>query len=188
MLTIIMNKNNEEWSDGLVSGSANDKGIERPAKIKLEDENAVRAYIQTLEETDGTAEGLVLRDRNDLRVKVKSSTYLAYSRLGNNGNIATDSNLVPLIMANEQDEAIAIFVSIKPRVIELQKIIQDFYEELLSYYNSSVHIDLQKDFAIHIRDCRFSSLLFKNRKNNGTRKDLDTLFRDSSDLILKLIK
>lgn len=164
--------------------------IERPAKIDVTDVDAVRAYIKELEETDGTAEGLVLQDKNGLRIKVKSKTYLAYSQLSGNGNICMDKNLVPLILANEQDEAIAIFPAIEPRVRELQEMIFNLYNTLVSDWNKCKEIDDQKEFALTIAKNNFSSILFRMKKD-GTIKNIDNLknlFYNSTELILKVIK
>ena len=193
LLTIIINNSNIEFCDDETTHSAKGKGLERPALINLKNESAVRDYIKLLEETDGTAEGLVLRDRNDLRVKVKSSTYLAYSRLGNNGNIATDSNLVPLIMANEQDEAIAIFPAIEKRVNELKEIINEHLYCLTESWHLAKGIEDQKTFALKImKECPtpFASILFTLKKK-GLIHDFNELvaeWRNNENLILKVIK
>ena len=164
--------------------------VERPAKINVADVDAVRAYIKQLEETDGTAEGLVLQDKNGLRIKVKSKTYLAYSQLSGNGNICMDKNLVPLILANEQDEAIAIFPAIEPRVRELQEIIFNLYHTLVTDWNKCKDIEDQKEFALTIAKNNFSSILFRMKKE-GTIKNIDVLkkmFYNSTELIIKVIK
>jgi len=193
LLTIIINVNNEEFVDGGITWCANAKGLERPALINLKDEAAVRAYIQTLEETDGTAEGLVLRDRNNLRMKVKSSTYLAYSRLGNNGNISSDKNLVPLILANEQDEAIAIYPRIKERVYELEMVINDLFNDLSCVWHKCHLIEDQKEFALTvIKEFKspFSSILFTLKKNGLIHNyvELEKEFRLNGNLLLKVIE
>jgi hypothetical protein len=186
LLTVIKNETSIEGVDGIVTFVSEVCGCPRPAKINLSNEQEVRAYIQKLEEEDATNEGIVVRDRNGLRMKVKSATYLAFSRLGNNGNISSDKNLIPLILANEQDEAIAIFPYIEPRIKELKSILIGLHEEMTYYHILSRGLESQKDFALTIKDCKLSSLLFKNRKNGGTMKDLDQLFRESGELFIKI--
>jgi uncharacterized membrane protein len=88
LLTVIHPDNVECSAEGC-SDFALVYRLERPAKIDLSNEQEVRAYIQKLEEEDATNEGIVVRDKNGLRMKVKSATYLAFSRLGNNGNISS---------------------------------------------------------------------------------------------------
>jgi hypothetical protein len=58
---------------------------------------------------------------------------------------------------------------------------------MIYYHILSRDMVSQKDFALTIKDCKLSSLLFKNRKNGGTMKDLDPLFRESGELFLKII-
>jgi hypothetical protein len=193
LLTIIETRRNKEWFTEYVDQFAFVNGVKRPAKIDVTNEFAVREYITTLEHTDGTAEGLVLKDRNGLRIKVKSSTYLAYSRLGGNGNIAMDRNLIPLILANEQDEAIAIFPSIEPRIRELQEIINCLWTDVAVIWHKTDGMFgddeklSQKDFALAVLKSPLSSLLFLNRKDGGDHVTLWKMFLNSSDLLVKVI-
>ena len=172
---------------------AEKNGWLRPEKIDVTNVESVKLYIKQLEETDGTAEGLVLQDKNGLRIKVKSSTYLAYSRLGGNGNIALDKNLLPLILANEQDEAIAIFPHIAERVEQLEYLINEMYQKLWETWYIAKDIEDQKEFAIRITKTHytpFNSLLFRLKKD-GIIKDIDklkNLFYNSEELILKVLK
>ena len=192
LLTAINLNTLKEWSVWSLDTEAGMYGLSRPAKIDVTNVEAVKAYIKQLEETDGTAEGLVLQDQNGLRIKVKSATYLAYSRLGGNGNLATDKNLIPLILANEQDEAIAIFPAIEKRVRELELCIFNMYNTLVTDWNKCKEIEDQKEFAICITKTHytpFNSLLFRLKKD-GDIKDIDklkNLFYNSEELILKVL-
>lgn len=186
-LTMKFKQYGTESNFHLVDRFAEVVGLERPEVIEVFNQVAVKDYIQNLEQYDGTAEGLVLRDKNGLRIKVKSSTYLAFSQLGGNGNIASSKCLIPLILANEQDEAIAIFPYIKEKVQELETKLLSLKNEMLFYYTSTKNIESQKDFALAIKDFPLSSLLFKNRRNGGGVKELSQLFRESKDLLIKIL-
>ena len=188
LLTTIKN-NGEEYHYSVTDKVAKCSKLNRPAKINITDIEAVKEYINYLEETDGTAEGLVLQDKNGLRIKVKSKTYLCFSRLNNNGSLATDKNLIPLILANEHDEAIAIFPAIKPRVDEINTILQNLYDKLEEVYLLTKDIEFQKDFALAIKDFPLNSLLFRNRRepDGGNWHNLTLLFRNSTDLLIKVL-
>jgi hypothetical protein len=189
LLTTIKN-NGEEYHYSVTDQVAEWYGLNRPTKIDVTNEYAVREYITTLEQTDGTAEGLVLQDKNGLRIKVKSSTYLACSRLGGNGNLAIDKNLIPLILANEQDEAIAIFPQIEERVKELVDNIEDLYHTLFIAWVDVHGIEDQKEFAITLMKHKhpLQSILFSMKKRGDIADgNLEKEFRSHPELIIKVL-
>ena len=199
LLTILnnnaKNRDGHEYHYSVVDKFAKWNRLERPKRINSNSVEEVKAYIHYLEETDGTAEGLVLQDENGLRIKAKSSTYLSYSRLGSNGSIATDKNLIPLILANEQAEAIAIFPMIENRVNELSNIIEGHFEHFVFVWKMCKDLEDQKEFALTITKkytTPFNSILF-NLKKRGLIKD-DSIayiareFRSHIELIIKVIR
>jgi len=189
LLTIIEFGTNREVYHTDVDFCAEKSLLERPAKIDLTNVDAVKSYIKQLEETDGTAEGLVLQDVNGLRIKVKSSTYLAYSRLGGNGNIALTRNIVPLILANEQDEVISIFPQIEPKIREVQEQLAYLERHLDCSWAKCHGIEDQKEFALAIKDEPMNSILFRMKKDGTIHKAgmLNKYFRNAEQLILKII-
>lgn len=190
LLTVIENGNVEVSSEE-ADLIAKYTELKRPAKIDVSNEYAVREYITTLEQTDGTAEGLVLKDRNGLRIKCKSATYLAYSRLGNNGNVCSIKAIVPLILAGELDEAGCIFPRVLEVALPVKRLMKDLFEELLELLNEVKDIESQKEFAIYITKTNpsvFSSLLFTLKKNgNLTEQGLLDIWRNSEDLLIKVL-
>lgn len=192
LLSIFTRDTYHEWDTDLVDNFAIRNKIKRPEKINIKNSESAKAYIKKLEETDGTAEGLVLRDINGLRLKVKSSTYLSYSQLGGNGNLVCNKNLIPLILANEQDEAIAIFPSIKPKVDELKIKLDDLLTELDNAWVTVHGIEDQKEFAITLKkfNTSLSGILFKMKKEGTIFDDgrLEIEFRNAKDLLIKILK
>lgn len=179
-----------ELSSKVVDEIAAFHSISRPEKIDITNIEAAKTYIKHLEETDGTAEGLVLQDVNGLRIKCKSGTYLAYSQLGGNGNIILNKNLVPLVLANEQDEAIAIFPHIEERVNEIKNKINSLYNDLDIAWANVHGIEDQKEFALTLQSCKtpLQSILFSMKKR-GVIADgnLREEIRNNPELIIKVI-
>jgi hypothetical protein len=193
LLTVIYSETNNEFSATAADLIAKKRGLNRPEKLDITNPEAVKQYIIQLEQTDGTAEGLVLQDVTGLRIKCKSATYLAYSRLGNNGNIATDRNLIPLIMAGEDEEAVAIFPAIKPRVEQLSAWLNANFAGLTMVWEQCKDIEDQKEFALMITKqfkTPFSGILFKMKKA-GTISNHNVLrleWHQSEALILKVLE
>lgn len=194
LLTAINLNTLKEWSVWSLDTEAGMYGLSRPAKIDVTNVEAVKAYIKQLEETDGTAEGLVLQDQNGLRIKVKSATYLAYSRLGGNGNINLTKNLVPIVMSGEIDEVAAIFPLIRNKAEELHQQINLMFNKLEILWRKVRYIDNQKEYALFITKINptpFSSILFTLKKKYGVMVSYDNLkeeFRNSTDLIVKILE
>lgn len=130
----------------------------------FDSEEEILSTIKQMEEIDPTFEGYVLRDRNNLRIKAKSSTYLALHRLNNNGNIAHVKNILPLIMKGELDEVLSYFPELTDRIRMVESQVQHWKEDLDKWW--FVHHDerSQKKFALAVKDHPLSFYLFQARK------------------------
>ncbi len=112
-------------------------------------------------------EGFVLRDSNNLRIKVKNPKYVAVHHLKGNNNLFLTKNLLPLVLADNQaelDEVCAYFEEIKPKVNKLKEEINIIKRQITERWVRSCNIVSQKDFALNIYDSPFKSILFNARK------------------------
>jgi hypothetical protein len=83
-------------------------GVERPQQFEFADFDALRAHLLALP-LSSDFEGFVLRDARRRRWKVKSPHYLSLHRLRFRGWIkATPELLLPFVLAQEQDELLAM--------------------------------------------------------------------------------
>ena len=143
----------------------------------------VNEFLTANANHDPTFEGVVLRDKKNLRFKVKSIKYVELHRLHNNGNLATPKNLIGFIMDGEEDEIIAYWPNLKPTIMDMKSKMELAYNSLLETWERVKDIDSQKNFAEMVLTATpFSAILFTARK---TGQSIPDIWRDSKELILK---
>jgi hypothetical protein len=168
-------------------------GFERPSTYYFRSLDEVMGYIKRLEETKDDTEGVVVRDRNGLRLKIKSLHYLKLHRLSNNGALASTQNLIPIILDHEQDEVMSYFPNLAERLREVELEVKRHYNQLRNVWLVCKDIDDQKTFALTImkdHPTPYSGILFSMKKN-GCIKSEDMLYRswcEAKDLVCKVFK
>lgn len=182
----------KELSMKSVDAAAEKLGLKRPNFFDFLNNNGeaqkeLTSYLLKKEEEDPTYEGLVLLDKNGLRFKWKTSTYLAMHHLLGNRNLFLPKNLLPIILAGEIAEVLSSFPEAKEEVERIQDILDCSFREIEKLWEEARSIKNQKDFASTVKDHALSSLLFKMRKQNpnGNLSDLHKLWRASGSLLLK---
>lgn len=159
--------------------------IKRPDAYEFKSQYEVEQFIRAIAEKDKTFEGVVLRDSENRRMKVKSAAYLALSRLSNNGNIASYKNLVPLILMGEVDEVLSYFSELKSQIDEVTIKLNIELGQLMQTWDRIKHYQSQKEFALAALDgTQFNAILFKAKKNGECPSKI---WRESSDLIIKVL-
>lgn len=91
-------------------------GIPKPAEYALGDKEDYENLVAAMGEDH---EGIVVRDKDNNRVKIKTQSYFALHRLVNN-HIITLSSALELILKNETAELLAYFPEFKPYFDEVQ--------------------------------------------------------------------
>lgn len=91
-------------------------GIPKPAEYALGDKEDYENFVAAMGEDH---EGIVVRDKDNNRVKIKTQSYFALHRLVNN-HIITLSSALELILKNETAELLAYFPEFKPYFDEVQ--------------------------------------------------------------------
>jgi len=109
-------------------------------------------------------EGVVLRDCNNNRIKVKSSTYLSLHRMANNGDPCHPKNILPFILSGELDELLSYFPEIEGQVIDMQFKIDAAWAEVDNLWYCFHDEPSQKKFALAVKDSPHSGILFQARK------------------------
>jgi len=97
--------------------------LRRPEVYRFRSLAEVEAFIKMKEETEPTFEGVVVRDNNNNRIKIKSSSYISLHHLRGEGeSLFKAKNHVPLILAGETEELLSYFpeakefhLGVKPR-------------------------------------------------------------------------
>lgn len=143
---------------------------ERPQRYEFGD---IDQIISFLSEQEGQFEGVVIRDKDNRRWKIKNPKYLSLHRMrGNGDDLFNPKNLLPFILKNETDELLTYFPEVKPAI----KFYKDQVDNLLDtaatlWDNASVEV-AQKDFALKVKDHPLSWALFQARKTNKYYVDL----------------
>lgn len=191
LLGIVDNRDFSEYCPKEVDTIAKGVGLLRPARHDHSSLKDVKEYLRKLELEDPTDEGVVLIDRNGLRMKCKNKKYLALHRMCDNGNLFAAKNLLPFILDGETDELFAYFPEAEPRVAEMENVIGKSFEYFCGTWELCKDIDDQKEFALMItkkRQDKFGAILFQAKKN-GTIKTMDLAqkFAEADDMILKIL-
>jgi hypothetical protein len=148
----------------------------QPAIYNFNSMEEILEFLHQKESEDPTFEGVVLRDKNNIRFKVKSESYLRLHHMFDNGNIANPKYYVPFILKGEKDELISYFPEMKDLLDTCEEKILLEWKNLLDVWKKCYKIESQKEFALAIMGkTKFTSILFKLRKLKGVEQTEDDL-------------
>lgn len=156
-------------------------GFEVPEVNVFASAKDVLDYIELMQKQyAGGWEGVVLRDNENRRIKVKNPLYVALHHIKDNGNIFNPKRIVPFIMANEIDEVISYFPELKEKVEEYRAKIDAAWNRIDNFWFCYHDEPSQKKFAIAAQKDlgNLSSVVFKARKLKVEPKecfDVDTV-------------
>jgi len=181
----------EEYPDDFIEDIAFAYKFKRPESYFFKNVDEVILFLQGKEGSDPTFEGLVIKDINGMRLKIKSKTYVALHQMHGNDNIFLAKNLVPFILSGEIDEVLTYFPEVEPRMIEVKTIIDAEFNKLCYAMYESNNITDQKEFALKILNkTKFTGILFRMRQDIGFvlhEKELKEYWRNSAEMILKYL-
>lgn len=154
---------------------------------------SVRFYDYSVESIDelrssadslsGLQEGYVVWDpESDKRQKVKSLKYMAVHAMRGETIIPSRKNILKLVLSGETSEVLIYFPEWKPLIEPCEVELEDMYESLRNTYEKVRDIVDQKEFALSLKDYKYSPLLFTARRHNTEPK---TIF-DSLDISKQL--
>jgi hypothetical protein len=184
-----------EFSTRLCDVIAKVHNFKRPESHKFKDTDEVIAFLNEKEESDPTFEGIVVRDVNGLRMKIKSKTYVALHQLKGNDNIFLPKNIIPFILAGEEDEVLTYFPEVADIMAEVKAKMQMAYLDLYFVWSFSQVYEDQKSFAIFVTKdtpvkTPFTGIIFSLRKEHGqfqSKDILEKVWRNSADTIVKFL-
>lgn len=156
--------------------------ISLPENFSIKNEEGVAELLKNKMEYDATWEGVVLRDKNNNRIKCKTTTYLTLHHLKGEG--FTAKRIIPLILNSEIDEVLAYFPEYEEEIKKIADWLQEQYEELVELKTDAGSIESAKEFALYILPrSKFASVLFNSRNK---KIDLRSAWIDAVDLITKV--
>lgn len=148
------------------------------------DINNEKDVLKFVESRDQMDEGVVLYDKGtQQRIKVKNSAYVAIHRL--KSGIENTKSIVDIIFKNEQDEFLLYF----PEYTEIIMKNVDAYNNFILYINKlwdkTKDIEIQKDFALKVKDTSVSGILFGLRKGLELPEILENINKDKKINLLE---
>ena len=164
-------------------------GLPAPEVHSFTSLSEIEQFLLSKEKDDPSYEGVVIRDVENRRWKIKSKSYLGLHRMSN-GNAFNPKYLLPFVLTGERDELLAYFPEAEAAYDSVANKVNDEREALSDLWTRSKNIEGQKEFALAVvSNTRFSGILFKLRKA-GMLADSDLIkeWRLSGDIILKQLK
>lgn len=150
---------------------------------------AVLDYVNS--QPEATFEGVVVKDANNSRWKLKNARYVALHHIkGNNGEgLYKPANLMPYILKGEGAELLTYYPEVTDCFNEYKEKVEKAYADLEVLWKSNWQIENQKDFALSIfGKTKFTGVLFNLRKELGKNQSVEALkkaWRNNTDGILK---
>ncbi|KKR00222.1 MAG: RNA ligase, T4 RnlA-like protein [Candidatus Woesebacteria bacterium GW2011_GWB1_39_12] len=176
-----------EYSPSQLDQFARQYQLNSPIRYSFSSIDEIISLIKQYERDDPTYEGVVIRDIDNIRFKIKSLTYLALHRMKGEDNSFNFKGVLPFILAGDTDELLVYFPEVEELTKSMAEKIRVVWSEIVDLWNNSKDEISQKDFALKVKDHQFSGLLFTNRKQNGDLESLQNLWRNSPDMMLKIL-
>lgn len=123
--------------------------------------NSLDGILDSLKVIDGVKqEGYVVVDKAFNRQKIKSPQYVAIHHLKDGFSIR---RILEIIRSGEKSEFLTYFPEWTGLFEEIRKKFEDFVAKLEAVYEANKHIEIQKDFALAVKDYPCSGALFALR-------------------------
>jgi hypothetical protein len=183
LLSAFNPKTGREYECSQVDEMARLLGVRRPERRYFKNRLEVRDFIQERSTEDPTWEGFVLKDQNGLRFKWKSVPYLTRHRIKDNGNVLHPKNLIPIVLANEQEEFKLTMPETSTALDRTKEILDKALTSMVEVWEAHKHEEYQKNFANRVKSHPLASIMFKVRKDNplATPKELLASVREFDD-------
>ncbi len=191
LLSVFNTKGGYEFTHDCVDDVANIFGFNRPKSYKFGDQFDTVAHIAKIAQTDKTYEGIVLRDKNNRRIKVKSDLYVQLHRLSNNRNITAPYRIAEIIMSGEQDEVLTYFPYLALDFEKISGRIDQLVKEMDNLWFCYWDVVSQRKFADAVKHHKLAKILFDARKIKSTPTELlkhDEYKKMIVDIIAKEMK
>ena len=189
LLTAFDGLNELSWDR--VDELADQQLFKRPLRYEFHSIEEVQGFLQEQEEKDPTFEGVVIRDAENRRWKIKSATYLGLHRLrGEGDNMYNPKHLLPFVLAGEEAELLTYFPECADKFYRLKCEVLEKYADLVEVWADHWRIEEQKDFALAIQGkTPFTGILFNLRKAHKEQRaeHLRKIWRESDRMILNNI-
>lgn len=174
---------------------AKEASLETTTAHRLGSLNEVKDFLIGRAEVEATFEGLVLRDSANIRFKIKTRTYEALHHLKDDGGARAEEYLVQVALGYRGD---LDHLGYRGDLDHLPKYAEKFrgiqtrlsgqYGALLGLWHKTKGIGDRKEFAMAVKDHKYSPLLFAMRKlpeAERTDRALARMWSEAADLVWK---
>jgi len=134
--------------------------------------------VQMASELPTLAEGYVVVDGNDRRIKVKNPAYLAIARTINAGALCTDKHFAGMALAGDTSEIKSYFPELAGRIELAETALASAKTEALAAWAKHGTESDRKTFALAVKSMALSAWLF-NMKDGRDVSDVDKWARDN---------
>lgn len=129
--------------------------------------SSIEDVLELLKTLKPTQEGFVLAQWNDdhkkyVRIKCKTETWAKLSHFSS--GLVSKEWLWNVVFKEEVSEVVAIFPHLKDVLDELSQKYHQTIADAQAMYNTHKHIEIQKDFAMAVKDHDFAPMMFGMRK------------------------
>jgi hypothetical protein len=164
LLTEVCNIFGVEVNRDAVDRDAQALRVKRPETFQMSGIEGICSFLEA--HPDATFEGVVVRDCNDNRLKIKNKRYVALHHMrGEGDNLFSPKHLLPFIMKGEHSEVENYFPECSEALWGVSNQINFEKATMLASWDETKHIQDQKEFALAITQrTSLSSFLFTARK------------------------
>jgi len=161
----------------------------RPNTFDFSSIEQIQEFLDKMILEDPTFEGVVIRDNENRRWKIKNPAYLSLHKMrGEGDNLYNPKHLLPWVLKGERAELVTYFPEVADKFDEISVLVVDEMRNLVKIWNDNKDIESQKEFALAIvPQTKFASILFNVRKTGGEAADVEKQFRDGESLIYKVL-
>ena len=126
--------------------------------------NTIEECLETAKHLKDLDEGYVLYQDNIPVCKIKSPVYVLAHHLRGEG--LNPKRISQLVLSGEAEEYLTYFENDKDIINPYQEGLKKLYSELTYTFKNIKGIESQKDFALAVKDFKYSSVMFSCRKLN----------------------
>lgn len=163
-------------------------GIDRPKEYKFKSIEEAKSFVLENSTVNPRFEGIVAVDKNFMRIKIKSPTYLEIHEKYDNGNGVSANSLNRHVLQGTGDDIVALFPRCKALYNECEKELVSEFEQTYALYEKFKDVEPQRDFATQIKDLKNKAILFSARSNYGKNITRAEFWEVFSQCKLKMIR
>lgn len=158
--------------------------------VKTYSFNNAQDAVQMANDLPAMEEGYVVYNTEGIPVmKIKNPSYVAIHHIRGENSLLP-KNVARLVLENEQEEYLTYFPEDKKWFLPIEEALRDLLQQMEEVYAGVKGIESQKEYALSMKDYKFSSVLFDARKKKaGVEQAFNEMKENYKiDLLLSFVK